>query len=219
MGSDPPPNLPRKQLAEGFLQRFPDLRNRKLVLFLSRLHPKKGLDLLIPAFRAVVSTHRDAHLVLVGPGDGDYIASIRCLVHREGLADHTTITGPLFDQAKWEALAAASMLVLPSYQENFALVVAEAMRLGLPIVLSRRVNIWSDVVEAGAGAVCDLTADSVAHVIIHYLDNPIVAEQAGRQGQRLATESFNWDRTAAAVDEVYRNVLSSKNRIGGRAWA
>jgi glycosyltransferase involved in cell wall biosynthesis len=213
LGADPPPELPREQLAKQFFHRFPDMCGRKLVLFLSRLHPKKGLDLLIPAFRAVAASQRNAHLVVVGPGDDEYVASLRRLVDSEGLADRATFTGPLLGQAKWEAFSAATVFVLPSYQENFAIVVAEAMRMGLPVVLSRRVNIWSDVVEAGAGRTCDLTADSVARAITHYLDNPSAVEQAGRQGQQLAAERFNWDRTAAAVAEIYRHVLSGKKVV------
>jgi glycosyltransferase involved in cell wall biosynthesis len=216
LGADPPPEVPRQQLAEMFLRRFPGLRGRRLVLFLSRLHPKKGLDLLIPAFRSVAARCRDAHLVLVGPGDDDYVASLRRRVEDEGLADRATFTGPMLGQAKWEAMAAATMLVLPSYQENFALVVAEAMRLGLPIVLSRRVNIWSDVVEAGAGVACELAADSVADAIAHYLAQPELADRAGRQGQQLATERFNWDRTASATEAVYRHVLSGRYDNGQR---
>jgi glycosyltransferase involved in cell wall biosynthesis len=214
LGADPPPEQPREQLAEAFFQRLPHLRGRKLVLFLSRLHPKKGLDLLIPAFRIVVQRHPDAHLALIGPGEDGYVATLRRLVEQEGLAGCATFTGPMLGQAKWEAMAASAVLVLPSYQENFALAVAEGMRMGLPVVLSRRINIWSDVVEASAGIACNLTADSVAEAVAHYLAEPSAAEHAGRQGQRLAAEQFNWERTAADIDAVYRHVLSSGNGRG-----
>jgi glycosyltransferase involved in cell wall biosynthesis len=213
LGADSPPELPRERLAEQFFQRFPQLQGRKLVLFLSRLHPKKGLDLLVPAFRSVATRNRDAHLVLVGPGDDDYVASLLRLVKEAGLADRVTFTGALLGQAKWEAMAAATMLVLPSYQENFALVVAEGMRLGLPIVLSRRVNIWAEVVAAGAGVACELAADSLASAMGHYLDQPALADGAGRQGQQLASRQFNWDRTASAMEVAYHQVLFHENHV------
>jgi glycosyltransferase involved in cell wall biosynthesis len=213
LGTDPPPAESREQLSEAFFQRFPHLRGRKIVLFLSRLHPKKGLDLLIPAFRAVSNRFDDAHLALVGGGEADYVAKLRCLVDEEGLGKRATFTGPLNGNAKWEAMAAATMLALPSYQENFALVVAEGMRIGLPVVLSRRVNIWSEVVEAGAGLPCDLTVGSVAEAICCFLADPAFARCAGLQGQQLAIELFNWERTAAAVSAMYSDVLNLANPI------
>ena len=141
------------------------------------------------------------------------MATLRRLVSDDSLGDRVTFTGPLNGNAKWEAMAAATMLVLPSYQENFALVVAEGMRIGLPVVLSRRVNIWTDVVEAGAGFACELSIDSVAEAISRLLSDLTLAERAARQGQRLATERFTWDRSAAAVAAVYTEVLQGASAM------
>ena len=135
------------------------------------------------------------------------------MVGHEGLRDRVTFTGALNGRTKWEAMAAATMLVLPSYQENFALVVAEGMRIGLPIVLSRRVNIWSDVVEAGAGLPCELAADSVAETICRLLADPEMAQRIGRCGRQLAEQKFTWDRTATAIEAVYLKVLASSSRM------
>jgi glycosyltransferase involved in cell wall biosynthesis len=207
LGADEPPPESRDALAEAFLSRFPELRGRTLVLFFGRLHPKKGIDLLIPAMRRVAQRHDRAHLLLVGPGEADCLDSFRRMADREGLAERTTFAGPMSGQAKWEAMAAAAVFALPSYQENFALAAVEAMRAGLPVVLSRRVNLWSDVVEAGAGVACELEVESLAEAVGRYLADPVLAECAGCQGQRLAAEKFTWDRTAAALDAVYRHVL------------
>jgi glycosyltransferase involved in cell wall biosynthesis len=213
LGADAPPNEPREQLAAAFLSRFSQLRGKRIVLFLSRLHPKKGLDLLIPAFRSVAACFSDVHLAIVGGGEDDYVVELRALVDREAIREHVTLTGPLNGRAKWEAMAAATTLVLPSYQENFALVVAEGMRIGLPIVLSRRVNIWADVVQAGAGLLCELSADSVAGAICSLLADPALAERMGRQGRQLAVQTFTWEQTAAAVEAVYRDVLGRLGEI------
>ena len=213
LGADSPPDATREQLGAAFIEKFPHLRGRRVVLFLSRLHPKKGLDLLIPAFRTVANRFDDAHLAIVGAGDDAYLATLRRLVSNDSLADRVTFTGPLNGNAKWEAMAAATMLVLPSYQENFALVVAEGMRIGLPIVLSRRVNIWTDVVEGGAGLPCELSINSVAEAVARLLADPCFADHAGRQGQRLATKRFTWDRTAAAVAAVYAEVLHRSSAV------
>jgi glycosyltransferase involved in cell wall biosynthesis len=212
LGSDPPPVLSRQDLATQFIERYPQFRDRRIVLFLSRLHPKKGLDLLIPAFRSVASRIRDSQLVIAGAGDDAYLSSLRRLVGKEGLVDRITFTGPLYGNVKWEAFAAASMFVLPSYQENFALVVVEAMRMALPIVLSRRVNIWSDIVGGGAGVPCDLSADSVAATICRLLADPDLAGQIGLRGKQLATDRYTWNQTAAALESVYTSVLAISNQ-------
>lgn len=214
LGADEPPQKSRETLACEFFCRFPQLRGTKLVLFLSRLHPKKGLDLLIPAFRSVAAGNREAHLLIVGGGQDKYVSSLRRMIDDVGIADRATLAGPLHGEVKWEAIAAATMLVLPSYQENFALVVAEAMRLGLPIVLSRRVNIWTDVVESAAGLACDLDAVSIAAAIDRFLSDRSLAESAGCRGQRLVAEKFNWARTATELEAAYSSVLAkSKNPI------
>ena len=151
LGSDEPPQAGRNVLAEEFLCEHPHLRGRALVTFLSRLHPKKGLDLLIPAFADLVTRRPSAHLVLVGPGEESYVQRLRQLVDQLSIAECVTFIGPLEGRAKWAALAASNVFVLPSFQENFAIVVVEAQRMGVPVVLSRRVNIWEDIVSGGGG--------------------------------------------------------------------
>jgi len=210
LGADEPPPISQEELARRFFLRFPKLQGVRLVLFLSRLHPKKGLDLLVPAFRSVVGSHPDSHLLIVGGGDEAYVASLRRLVNQSSIADCVTFTGPLHGIAKWEAMAAATMLVLPSYQENFALVVAEAMAMGLPIILSRRVNIWTDVTGAGAGLACDLSVDSAAGAIGRLLAEPELARRAKVQGPPLVAKKFNWRRATATVASAYSEVLTKR---------
>ncbi len=127
-GADEPPALERSVLAEGFLQAHAELRGRKLVIFLGRLHPKKGLDLLIPAFAEVLRAEPESRLVLAGPGDAAYVQFLRQMISQHDIIDKVTFTGPLAHDNKWQALAAGTVFVLPSYQENFALTVVEALR-------------------------------------------------------------------------------------------
>jgi glycosyltransferase involved in cell wall biosynthesis len=108
---------------------------------------------------------------------------------------------------KWGAMAAASVFALPSYQENFALTVVEAMQAGLPVVLSERVNIWRDVTGAGAGVACALDPDAVAAALGPFLQDEARREAFGQRGRVLAGERYTWDRTADATEEVYRKVL------------
>lgn len=208
LGADTPPSISVEELRGKFFARFPELAKKQLVLFLSRLHSKKGLDLLIPAFQRVVTKHPQAQLVLVGPGEPDYIKELQALAAKAGVANHMTMTGPLYDEDKWGAMAASALFALPSYQENFALVVVDALQLGLPAVLSRRVNIWDNVVSAGAAVDCELNPESIANAICFVLENETFRQEAALAGPRLVQEQFTWQKAADEMLRAYESVLT-----------
>lgn len=141
----------RSAQADDFLAAFPVLRGRRLLLFLGRLHPKKGCDLLVEAFARVAQHDPRLHLVLAGPDPVGLRAVLERLALRLGVADRVTCTGMLAGTLKWGALRAAEVFVLPSHQENFGIAVAEALAMGLPVLISSQVNIWPEVVRSGAG--------------------------------------------------------------------
>ena len=85
--------------------------------------------------------------------------------------------------------------------------VFEAMRSGLPVVLSRQVNIWKDVTEAGAGMACDLTPSSIAGAILQYLRDPALRVATAAKGQKLVADRFTWDRSVEALEQVYKQLL------------
>lgn len=209
LGSDAPPPDPRAILAAEFAAQYPSLGGKDLVLFLGRIHSKKGLDLLLPAFAEVARVQPLAHLLLVGPGDQGDLRRLRETLSAWRLTDRATLAGPLYGREKWAAMAASRCFVLPSYQENFALAVVESLAMGLPVVISRRVNIWPEVTRAGAGLTCDLSAPSVRDGILTWLRDPQLAADAGHKGRELVKGTFTWDRTAEAVESAYRQVLGS----------
>jgi glycosyltransferase involved in cell wall biosynthesis len=145
--------------ARRWRERYPALSNRKSLLFLGRLDLKKGVDLLLEAYAATYpASSRAAQtspaLVLAGPeSDPAFAAHCRVLAQKLSLREGADIfwTGLLANDWKWAALEAADALILPSHQENFGYVVAEALAVGTPVLLSKRVNIWRAVVDAGAG--------------------------------------------------------------------
>lgn len=146
--SAPATNIPAAQ-AE-FSARFPALQGKRLLIFLGRLHPKKGVDLLIQAFRQIADP--SLHLLIVGPPeDKACAAKLGALAH--GFTGQITFTGILTGHLKLGALASAEMLILPSHQENFGLSVVEALSLGRPVLISDQVNIWREIVGDGAGFV------------------------------------------------------------------
>lgn len=209
LGAELPVECPRSELRAEFLDRHPELTGRRVVLFLGRLHAKKGLDILIPAFERVQRQRPDSHLLIVGPGEPGYVQSIRVDIAKRALAERITIAGPLYGRDKWAAMAASDLFVLPSYQENFAISVVEAIRSGLPIVLSRRVNLWKDIVEAGAGRDCELNADSLAEILSECLIDFDWRQSAALAGERLLDRRFSWRSTAERLETVYEKCRSA----------
>jgi glycosyltransferase involved in cell wall biosynthesis len=135
------------QAPEKFFDRFPSLRNKRILLFLGRLHPKKGCDLIIDAFRKLKPA--GASLVLAGPDQVGWEKELRARV-----ADLPVVfTGLLQGEMKQAALVCADAFILPSHQENFGMSVVEALAAGLPVLISNRVNIWHEVEIDRAGYV------------------------------------------------------------------
>ena len=140
-----------------FLERFPELQDRRLLLFLGRVHEKKGCLELIQAFRQVVGEAKAAtqefRLVMAGPTDSDYARDVRRAADRLGMTDRVIWTGMLSGDLKWGAFHAAEAFVLPSHQENFGVAVAEALACGVPVLISNKVNIWREIEADRAGLV------------------------------------------------------------------
>jgi glycosyltransferase involved in cell wall biosynthesis len=149
--------------AETFHAAFPATRGKRIVLFLGRIHPKKGCDLLIEAFARLAQREPSLHLVLAGPDQVGAQRGLEALAARLGVAERITWCGMLGGELKWAAFRAAEVFALPSHQENFGIAVAEALAVGLPVLTSQRVNIWREIVADAAGfAEPDTLAGTVA---------------------------------------------------------
>lgn len=136
-----------------FLARWPELAHKCVVLFLGRIHPKKGCDMLIEAFARSAPNAQQTMLVMAGPDQEGWAATLRQQAADLGIAERVVFTGMLEGSMKWAALRAADVFVLPSHQENFGLSVAEALACGVPVLMSNKVNIWREVQEDGAALV------------------------------------------------------------------
>ncbi|MDD5578199.1 MAG: glycosyltransferase [Methylobacter sp.] len=138
-----------------FFDRFPHLQGKRFLLFLSRIHPKKGIDLLIEAFAQTSISQPDLQLVIAGPDQVGWQAELQKLAEKHIIIDKTTWTGMLSGDLKWGAYFAAEAFVLPSHQENFGIVVAEALSCHLPVLISNKVNIWQEIQKDNAGFIAD----------------------------------------------------------------
>jgi glycosyltransferase involved in cell wall biosynthesis len=210
LAADEPPTTDRDRLAGEFFAQHPDLAGGPVVLFLGRLHPKKGLDLLVPAFAEVVRSVPEARLVLVGPGDAGYVAKLKAVIAAANITERVAFLGPLAGREKWAALATARVFALTSYQENFAITAVEAMSIGTPVMLSHRVNIWPDVKSANAGIISELDTTLIAGNLLKVLSDAGFANRLGINGRTLVRQTYSWDQTADAAEIAYRDVLTPR---------
>jgi glycosyltransferase involved in cell wall biosynthesis len=141
-----------------FLETYPHLQGKRFLLFLSRIHPKKGIDVLIEAFAKTSNNQPDLQLVIAGPDQVGLITELQKLAKKFAISDKITWTGMLKGDVKWGAYHCADAFILPSHQENFGIVVAEALSCSLPVLISNKVNIWHEITEDNAGLV---VADTV----------------------------------------------------------
>jgi glycosyltransferase involved in cell wall biosynthesis len=195
---------------ERFLARHPETRGKRIVLFLSRLHEKKGLDILAAAFGRIADKFPDAHLVLAGPEDG-IAKRLERWLHEAGIADRTSFTGMIGGEDKRAALAAASVFALPSYSENFGIAVLEAMAAGLPVAISDQVNLWREVAESGSGIVTPCDRDAFAGALERLLGDDAAACRMGEAGRTLAREKFAWPRVVVALEKLYADVAARRS--------
>ncbi len=186
--------------------------DRPLLLYLSRIDPKKGLDLLLPALEQLTAEGLGFHLVLAGgnPQDPAYEQAIAQRVGAGLLGDRTTLTGFVTGPTKAALLQSADLFVLPSYYENFGIAVAEAMAAGVPVVVSQGVYIWPDIVASGGGWVCDLTVAAIAQEIASAIRDSDERRRRGRQAQGYAREHYNWDAIAQQTLAAYHTVLAQR---------
>jgi glycosyltransferase involved in cell wall biosynthesis len=178
------------------------------LLFLGRLHPKKGLDILAEAFGALARARDDVHLVIAGPDDGARAATETALT-RFGVRDRVTFTGMLRGEEKLDAFHAAEVFALPSRSENFGVAVVEAMACGVPVVVSDQVNIWREVVGAGAGAVVPCEAAALSDAVRAMLDDPARRAETGRRGAQFARDRYDHRRVAAELEAAYESVTAA----------
>lgn len=200
----PPP--PTSAQAAAFQAAAPDLGDRPYLLYLGRLHEKKGIDLLISAFAQVAP--REMHLVVAGSGRPDYTAALKAQAAALGLTGRIHFVGPLFGDAKWGAFRGAQAFALPSHQENLGIAVLEAMACGRPVLVSDKVNIWPEIQAAGCGFVDDDSVEGTSRTLTRFFASDAPARhRMGEAGLRLFASRFGADRAARELDAILREVV------------
>jgi glycosyltransferase involved in cell wall biosynthesis len=188
-----------------FLARYPGLIGRPVVLFLSRLHHKKGLELLIPAFARIDS--QNAILVIAGPDADNYRPVLESLVDRCHLRERVVFTGMLKGKDRIAALADADLFVLPSYQENFGISVVEALAVGTPVIVSDQVNIYPEIQAAKVGGVVPLQVEPLVLELNRWLADASLRQVAAARARQLVRDRYDWQAIARRWAENYTRLL------------
>ncbi|MEP2774903.1 MAG: glycosyltransferase [Luteolibacter sp.] len=221
LGVEEPPTF-EPEMRNALTRICPELNERKFLLFLSRIHPKKGVDLLIRAYvdwlrsRPADVVTQPVHLVIAGPLDSDYARQMQELVASLLPAGSATIhfPGMLSGDAKWGAFHLCEGFVLPSHQENFGIAVVEALACGKPVIISNKVNIWREIADCGAGLVGDDT-----HVATRLLLADFLSAKSDTL-QSMSQNALDCFRTHYRISEAARRLHStlapeSKGRNSG----
>ncbi len=189
-----------------FRARHPEIGNRKILLFLGRLHPKKGLDRVAEAFLRSAQRCPDTHLVIAGPDYGA-AADTRRRLESAGLSGRVTFSGFLAGAEKWSAYQDASLFLLPSQDENFGVAVLEALRAGVPVLLSPQVGLAKATAEANAGLILPPDTQAWADTITALLENPERLRAMGENGRHLSENEFSSAGVARRMRDHYRKVV------------
>ncbi len=216
--------------AEVFRARYPTLKKHRVILFLSRIHPMKGLELLLDAFSMVREKHKGVALVIAGEGEKAYVRGLQEHARRvlETTGPQTTgprttdkqqkvsgqgaseviWTGHLSGEMKAAALAAADVFVLPSASENFGIAAAESLAAGIPTIVSEEVALSSDIRRYDAGVVVKRDMRQLAGAISDSLSNRERAAGLAANGRRLAEERYSPEAVGRALHELYQKIIT-----------
>ncbi len=204
------PNVDLESASQTFLDKFAHLRGKRVAIFLGRIHPKKGCDLLIEAFARTLARDAAWHLLMAGPDQVGWQAQLMDRAHRLQIADRITWTGMLEGARKWGAIGCSEIFVLPSHQENFGIVVAEALACGVPALISNKINIWREVQSEGAGLVENDTLEGTEALLKRWIDFSPQERQGVRDRTRVAFQRhFDFHTNSKSIVAVVKRVAEN----------
>lgn len=182
-----------------------------IVIFLSRLHPKKRPNLLIETLGQLFQQKYNFYLILAGSGEPDYVSHLKNLVTSFGLDNRTSFTGFVTGNEKDLLLQGADIFVLPSFSENFGIAVVEAMAVGLPVIVTPDIQIASEISAAKAGLVVEGEVDKLFDALAQLLNSPSLRSTLGNNGKDLAKARYAWQAIAKDIVTIYESIIQRKS--------
>ena len=205
-GMAPTPHIPEAR--SKLRHQLQVTENEAIILFLSRLHPKKGLDYLIPALGKL--THKSFTFVLAGNGDSDYELEVENLLHQHNIYARTHRVGFVQGEYKDLLLQGADVFALTSYSENFGIAVLEALAAGIPALVTPGVALASMLKQERIGYVTNLNIDAIASSLESCLNNLPELKEKGDLGCQVVLEKYTWDSIAAKLIDIYRAIVEEQ---------
>jgi glycosyltransferase involved in cell wall biosynthesis len=212
-GASGPTGDPQMQM-EAFFARCPKARGKRFLLFLGRIHRKKGCDLLIDAFAKVAASDPDLDLVIVGPDSQQWQAKLQQTAIRTGIAHRVHWPGMVTGDAKWGAFYASEAFILPSHQENFGIAVAEALGCGKPVLLADKVNIAEDIADDGAGLMELDTAEGTLRLLERWIAMTVEErEEMAERAYRCFHARYDMRENAKAIIKLFEHATVPAPRL------
>lgn len=180
---------------------------KKQVLFLSRIHIKKGIEILLEAWKRINATNPDWILKIIGNGEENYIKSLKARIVELGLEGYVQIAEPVFGKDKIYVYQGSSIFCLPSYSENFGMVIAEAMSCGVPVITTTNCP-WEILNETKTGWCIELSIDNLEKALREAMSmNPLDLYEMGQKASQLVFDNFNYRNVAKRTVELYNWIL------------
>jgi glycosyltransferase involved in cell wall biosynthesis len=204
-------------LKEAFFERCPQVRGKRFLLFLGRIHRKKGCDLLIDAFAKVAHTDPDLDLVMAGPDQQQWAAKLQQTSLKAGIASRVHWPGMILGDAKWGAFYASEAFILPSHQENFGIAVAEALGCGKPVLLADKVNIAEDIADDGAGLMELDTPEGTLRLLQRWIGMTVQErEEMAERAHRCFQTRYDMRENAKAIIKLFEHATVPAPRMKRR---
>jgi len=200
-------NLPSRSVLEKL---YPQIKDKKVILFLGRINWKKGLDLLIKAYANLIKKRDDLHLLIVGNDEAGHESEVRTWINDCGISEKVTFTGILSGEKKLAALSGSDIFVAPSYSESFGMSVLEAMATGLVVVVSDQVALCHDIAEYQAGIVVGCEVSSLENGILRVLYDDDLRKKMRENAIKLVKDRFGSNRTADNAIKMFDQVIAKR---------
>ena len=202
-------------LKEAFLAAHPEMRGRRIMLYLGRIHRKKGCDMLIRSFVTFAAADPGLHLVMAGPDQQGWSDGLKAMVADAGLSDRVHWPGMLLGEVKWGSFFASEVFILPSHQENFGIAVAEALGCGVPVLLADKVNIAREIAEDGAGLMETDTQEGTDNLARRWLEMPPAERDAmSVQARRTFERRYDMQKNAATILRLFEDAVPGRRGQG-----
>lgn len=205
------PQLDQKPSKSFLEQLFPELINKKWLLFLSRIHPKKGLNNLLYVWQLLINKFPDWHLIIAGPDIIGHRAELELLTRELGLEKQVTFTGMLLGEIKTSALSNAELFILPTYSENFGIAIAESLAYGVPVITTKGAP-WQDLSDYSCGWWIENNQQLLMNVLIEAMElSDLERQEMGMRGRAMVEKKYSWNYIAQEMSDLYDWILSGGN--------